>query len=122
MLQYLIPGILILISGAFEGGMDFLQFHYSGNSQFWNPKTSWTNKYKDHNPIMGKTFIGKYFVSLTDGWHLLKLFNHLFLFSSVPFLIHIHASNFTFWYCLLVIAGYWICRGFGFTAVFNLLK
>lgn len=122
MIYYLISALLIALSGCAEGGMDFLQFHYSKNNQWWQPEISWKNKYRNHDPKQGKTFIGKYLVSFSDGWHFLKLLNHLFLFSSLPFLLHINTSSFSWLGYVLVGCGCWICRGLGFTIVFSIFK
>ena len=80
--------ILTIFAGLSEAIMDTLQFHFykspfsKYNHQFWNPQLSWRNKYKKGDPSLGPKFPGSttIFVSLTDGWHLFKLFRNLFLF------------------------------------------
>jgi hypothetical protein len=97
-----------------EGEMDGLQFHYDKPNMFWNPKLSWENKYRN-----GKlTFKGKYLVFLTDGWHLLKLINHLCMFSAIGVAVLI--PNTYHWYEYVSIGlGCWLIRGIGFTIVYN---
>lgn len=67
------------IAGAMNGAMDKLQFHYGKSifpkgSQYWDPKLSWRNKYKNGDVNQGPKFPGSttIFVWLTDGWHLLQ--------------------------------------------------
>lgn len=74
----IVVGLLIL-AGACNGVMDALQFHYpktgfSEDSRFWNPKTSWENKWKGGDPKNGPAFFlsTSALVFLTDGWHLFK--------------------------------------------------
>lgn len=77
---------LLFISGAANGIMDDLQFHYRDtvfsklkNERFWNPAISWTNKYahdkegKIIKPLRPKYWGStSYFVFTTDAWHLFK--------------------------------------------------
>lgn len=80
-----------LAAWVFDAGMDKLLFHYDRsvfstlkNQQFWNPKLSYKNKWKhrpDGSPVLDERrqrverFWGssRWFVALTDGWHLLQL-------------------------------------------------
>jgi len=72
---------ILIVAGIMKGIMDTLQFHYDKsfaskfkNQQWWNPKLSWKNKYKDR----GDSFIvnlfekidNTFFVFVTDAWHL----------------------------------------------------
>lgn len=79
---------LMLLAGATNGVMDTLQFHYGqsvfptdpgekllgGSRQYWDPKVSWENKYKnypdDQRPAF--PFSKTALVFLTDGWHLFQ--------------------------------------------------
>lgn len=70
---------LITIAGAANGIMDRIQHHYytmpeSWNEQFWNPKESWRNKWKNGDHTQGEKFLfsSTFLVGLTDGWHLMK--------------------------------------------------
>jgi hypothetical protein len=116
-MTYLILSILVLLAGCAEGAADGLAFHNHSTNKFWG-ENSWTNKYKDHNPSKGKTFIGKYFVFLTDGWHLLKLINHLCMFSAIGVSALVPAPSHWYEYVLIGV-GCWGLRGLGFTIVYN---
>ncbi len=81
--EYLVPGTLMLFSGMVDGTTEALVFHYdngfkrtfpNANNQFWNPKVSWKNKYKNMDPAQGPRFMGStnVFVSMTDGYHLTR--------------------------------------------------
>ena len=79
--QYIVIGILILIAGISKAIQDTLEFHFDTSvfknlGNFWNPATSWKNKYKNGDPKQGEAFLGSttIFVSLTDAWHLFGLF------------------------------------------------
>ncbi len=71
---------LTILVGLIDGLMDRLQFHihtlpeHIQKSNFWNPTTSWKNKWKQGDPQQGERFFlsSTALVSLTDGWHLLK--------------------------------------------------
>jgi hypothetical protein len=85
---------LILASGFSEGAMDTLQFHFDRsvfskmNILFWNPTISWKNKYKEGDPNKGEKFLFSttFLVSLTDGWHCMKLIRNITLFISLSFI------------------------------------
>lgn len=125
MTYYILTSIFILLAGMAEGGMDFLQFHYLGSNPFWQPDISWKNKYRNRDPSQGQSFIGRYFVAFTDGWHMLKMVQHFFLFSSFPLLsiaIHNTYSIYHWWTFVLVALGLLVLRGIGFTIVYSLFK
>lgn len=84
---------LVLISGASEGIMDTVQFHFDRsrfskfkNQSFWDPRISWKNKWKGGNPSLGEKFkfSSTFFVGITDAWHLFKTIRNLTLFISLP--------------------------------------
>lgn len=61
--------------------MDVLQFRYAKsvfvtlpNQQWWDPKKSWTNKWKNGDPRQGEAFFlsSTMLVALTDAWHAAK--------------------------------------------------
>ena len=90
-----------VLAGFSEAIMDTLQFHYYKSifrnlkkEQFWNPETSWLNKYKNNNPEMGEKFLGSttIFVGFTDAWHLFKLTRNLFIFIGIFFMSINHFS------------------------------
>jgi hypothetical protein len=76
----LIPITLCLIAGICNGVMDTATFHFAQSRmvnwdpEYWNPTLSWCNKWAGCQPgyerfPMSSTLL----VSLTDGWHLMKL-------------------------------------------------
>ena len=79
----------LFLAGAGNGTMDAIQFHDAHsrfeNPGFWDPATSWANKWAkgpEGGILVGEeAFWGssRWFVSVTDGWHLMKLFQLLFL-------------------------------------------
>lgn len=80
----------LFISGAADGIMDTLQFHFpisrmSGwRPSFWDPSVSWKNKYKDRDPKKGRTWVP---VIFTDAWHLFKAIRTAALCLGVVFFI-----------------------------------
>ena len=76
---YFIIGILIVGAAFSNAVMDTLQFHYqksifsgaSYNQEFYNPKISWRNKWKNGDRQQGEKFPGSStcFVLFTDAWH-----------------------------------------------------
>lgn len=81
--------LFLLFAGIFRGLREVIQFRYDNfkemfpfvNDNFWNPKISWRNKYKNNNPELGEKFYfsTSFLVFLTDGYHLLANLTHLFL-------------------------------------------
>lgn len=113
------PAILVFTSGAAEGVMDHLQFHYDGNSQYWQPDISWRNKYKNRDPQQGMTFRGKYLVFTTDGWHMMKFVRNATIFTAFTLKV---GEKKKWWVYVAEGAGYWLVNRAGFTLTYNLLK
>ena len=122
---------LIFLAGVFEGYMDVLQFHWGKflknhkcNVWYWNPKLSWENKYKDNDPKKGEKFLGSttVMVFLTDGWHLMKWFRNISLFSSLPFFVYnyIPISN-NIWLVILYAFGMYGINRIGFNLIYKLI-
>ena len=68
--------IFLVIAAICKAVKDTLEFHYDYsifakcNAKYWNPLTSWRNKYKEDlktPKFWGSTTI---FVMFTDAWHL----------------------------------------------------
>ena len=88
--------IFVLLAGAFNAGMDTLQFHYESSvfsnldldPDFWNPEFSWLNKYdRLEDGRLAPKFWGSttFFVFVTDGWHLFQfMFLNFFCLACVP--------------------------------------
>lgn len=81
MVTYLTIGFsLVLLAGMASGMHETLHYHITSfyrkfpgaNGQYWNPKYSWTNKYKDGNPANGPRFplSTTLLVMFTDAKHL----------------------------------------------------
>ena len=93
------------IAGVMKAVMDTLQFHYDSSpfkkfasvQQWWDPKISHTNKYKNGRKEDGPKYFGSttFFVWITDAWHFFQfmqnnfnmLYETLLLWMIVPFWI-----------------------------------
>lgn len=78
MTEFIIVLIMLVMAGASNAVMDVLRFRYSTsvfvyykNQQWWNPKVSWRNKWKDGDSMKGERYWGssRWFVRFTDAWH-----------------------------------------------------
>jgi len=80
---------LIVIAAISNAVMDVLQFKFSNsifskfkNQNWWNPKLSWANKWKNGDPLQGENFWGssRWFVRFTDAWYFFQglMFTSLF--------------------------------------------
>lgn len=114
--KYIVPASLMFVAGGFEGAMDGLQFHYDKPNQFWNPNLSWTNKYKNNDPLQGKTFRGKYMVFTTDGWHLMKFGRNAFTMGAIVTAI---GEKRKWWMYIVEGVGYWGINRLGFNLIYN---
>lgn len=74
----------MIVAGICKSIMDTLQFRYdssifskmSEKKQNWfNPKLSWKNKYKNRDPEQGPAFPGSttFLVWTTDAWHFFQM-------------------------------------------------
>lgn len=70
--------ILLIIAGISNAVMDVLRFRFSRsifsnfkNQQWWNPRLSSANKWKNGDHTQGERFWGssRWFVRFTDAWH-----------------------------------------------------
>ena len=72
--------ILLSIFVVCDAMQDTVAYHFDTsifknlNKYYFDPSFSWTNKYKDNNPLEGEKFFGSttFLVWLTDFWHLMK--------------------------------------------------
>jgi len=77
------------LAGALEGTSETLKWHYGdfeeffpgANKNFWNPKYSWKNKYKNQNKEEGPKFPGSntFLVWTTDGYHAVRFARNVML-------------------------------------------
>lgn len=115
--KYIVPASLVFVAGGFDGIMDGLQFHYDKPNQFWNPDISWTNKYKNNDPLQGKTFRGKYLVFTTDGWHLMKFGRNSFTMGAIVTAI---GQKRKWWVYIVEGLSYWTINRIGFNLTYKL--
>ena len=96
--------------GFFEAVMDKIQFHYNKsifinfkNQQFWNPKISWKNKWKNGGKDNGEKFpfSSTLFVFTTDAWHLAKFFRNLCIVIAMFLFIYSPANPTSIFYLIL---------------------
>lgn len=80
-LTYTLCIILMVLTGIANAFMDKLQFHFDESvfshlrgNKFWDPKISWTNKWKHGDKALGEKFFlsSTVFVFTTDAWHMFK--------------------------------------------------
>lgn len=119
--------LMFFLAGIAEAHMDTLQFHFyrsrfsSFNHSFWNPEISWKNKYKLNDPRYGAKFPGSttIFVFITDGWHLMKFFRNIFIFTGLFFALYQNYSNLTNIIIITLLSR--TVYGVGFSAFMNRL-
>lgn len=83
----ILPSALSFASGATWGLHEKTTHHWdkfharfpNANPQFWNPAISWTNKYIDGKPELGRTNVP---VQFTDAKHLLATSNQILAFGA----------------------------------------
>jgi len=93
-LLLILTGVALVIAGIGKAIMDTLQFHFSVSvfknlGTWWDPRTSWTNKYKNHDPSQGEAFPGSttIFVFVTDAWHFFQFIFLRFIFAAMILLM-----------------------------------
>ncbi|MBL7742022.1 MAG: hypothetical protein JNN00_00980 [Chitinophagaceae bacterium] len=129
--NYVVTGSLVMLAGAADGVNQALQFQYPGfkkafpnaNDQFWKPALSGANKYKNGDPKQGAKFPGSrtWLVFTTDGYHLTRFADHLFLSGAVAFKIAGYEKK--KWYIYIAeAAGYWLINRAGFCMTYNRFK
>lgn len=126
--QYIIPAILIFISGVAEGFRDASIFHtdtvikkWNLNRRFYDFTVSYLNKYIDRNPAKGLTFRGKYFVFTTDSIHLCKFIQNRSLFLALVLLIAITQNQHLYWWHYIAIFfGCYFFNRLGFIIIWRL--
>jgi hypothetical protein len=122
--------ILLFMSGAFFNSiMDVLQFRYEKsifknnvNQQFFNPKISWRNKWKDGDPEKGEAYPGSstVFVLFTDAWHLAQFFMFTCFEAAVIFLLY-KLYRFKWYILALIFLGMKVVFGMTFELFFKYL-
>jgi hypothetical protein len=126
--SYVITGSLVMLAGGADGFNQALQFQYAGfkkafphaSDQFWKPALSGANKYKNGDPKQGARFPGSrtWLVFTTDGYHLTRFTDHLFMSGAVAFKIAGYEKK--KWYIYVAeVAGYWLVNRVGFCLSYN---
>ena len=122
----LLTGGLVFIGGASKGFNETLQYNYrifektfpGVNDQWFDPKLSWRNKYKDGNPDSGpKYFLStSVFVMATDQYHLNNFIHRASLMSALVLKICEGKKNWK--YYLVDLLYYTACYQLGFIAMY----
>lgn len=124
--EYIVPLSCVMVSGIADGFNQYLNYHYDGNSQYWQPDISWTNKYKHHDVNQGAAFPGSrtWLVFVTDGHHLTRFVEHLGMFTAITFraVYTIRGDRKKWWVYVLEGAGYWLVNRAGFAIGYNYIK
>ena len=119
--KVIITSSLVGISGAFDGTAEYLKFHYREPNQFWNPNLSWTNKWKNGDPLQGEKFwqSSRALVWTTDGYHLMRFSSNVFMMGALV----INIGEKQKWYVYITeFFIYYIAYTTGFTISYELLK
>ena len=91
----------------------------TANPQFWNPEISWTNKYKNGDPLQGAKFPGSttIFVGTTDGYHAMLSSRDIMIVTSIS----ISSKSRSWKHFLKKTALYTISYGLGFELTYRRL-
>lgn len=86
------PASLAFASGVSTGLHETVTHHYDrfegrypgANAQFWDPRVSWRNKYKQGDSAAGPAYLGSttFLVATTDAYHLTNLVSRGTLFAA----------------------------------------
>jgi hypothetical protein len=125
MILLIISTLFVCIAAASNAVMDKLQFHFyksifksdKFDNWYWDPSSSWLNKYVDKNVHKGiiKWGIFDKPVCLTDAWHLFKTIMIFSIFISLTCVLFIDVQV-----DLLVGILYFCVMGTIWNLVFNL--
>lgn len=123
--EEIIPSTTMFIAGAFNGVSQDLLFHYdqfqttfpTANPQFWNPEISWTNKYKNGDPLQGAKFPGSttLLVGTTDGYHAMLSSRDIMIVTTIA----ISSKSRSWKHFLKKTALYTISYGLGFELTYR---
>ena len=125
----LITGGLMLVGGAAKGFNETLQFHPDAffkafpdaNKQWFDPRISWKNKYKNGDPAQGAAFplSTNVLVMFTDQYHLNNFLHRGSITSAIVIKIG-HKQKFS--YYVLDFLYYTACYQTGFAASYYPFK
>jgi hypothetical protein len=120
---FTVAGVSDAINGVIYADYeDFKRVFPDANDQFCDPRISWTNKYKNHDPLQGPAFWQStgLLVTFTDLYHTTRTFNHTFLIlggTIRPWGEHMK----WYWYFIDFVAGMVVYKGI-FTITYNAIR
>jgi hypothetical protein len=126
----ILPLSLVFLAGAVDGLNQVIAYQYpsfkkafpNASNQFWSKEISFKNKYKNGDPAQGERFPGSkgILVFLTDGYHMTRFSEHLFLSGALAF--KITGQKQKWYYYLIEAASYWLINRAGFVLIYNQFK
>lgn len=121
------PASFVFLAGISDGLVETISHNYAGfkkvfpgaNNQFYAPGMSFRNKYKGGIRENGARFPGStnVLVFTTDGYHLGRFTEHLFLAGA--FALKITEGKQRWWVYIVQGLGYWFVNRAGFAMTFN---
>lgn len=121
------PASLMILAGASDAINNVISFKWhefkkafpTASQNYWWPSKSYQNKWKGGKRENGERFLGSstVFVAVSDGWHLSRFAEHLFIAGALSIKITQGKKNWKQY----VIEGisYWIVNRAAFTIVYN---
>ena len=121
MISVITPCILVLVSSIAKAIMDTLQFHFStsvfkNTGSWFNPSTSWQNKYNWSKNKVITWLISNPLVALTDAWHFFGLIQRACLFGCLLSFFFFPPTH--WWFVLILYAEFAIVFHVFFTWIF----
>jgi len=126
----IVPASLVFLSGFSDGVNNVLSFKWSSfkkvfpgaDQKYWWPSKSWDNKYKNGKKEQGERFPGSstIFVSFSDGYHLTRFFDHLFMAGAITCKIALFEKRKWYLYPLEALS-YLLINRVGFCLAYNVI-
>jgi hypothetical protein len=121
-----ISGALVFLAGASKGFNETLMFHWSAfhtafpkaNANWFNPQTSWKNKYREGDPVKGAKFpmSTTALVLVTDQYHFDNFINRTCWMSAI--MLQMSEGRKSFKHYLLDMIYYTACHQLGFAMAY----
>lgn len=83
----------MVVAGMADGTNEEISHHYkdfkkvfpNANDQYWDPKISWRNKYKNGDVTQGPRYFGSttFLVWTTDGYHMTRFVKNTMIVTSI---------------------------------------
>ena len=119
---------LMFISGFADATAEALKHKYDrvggkwhfDDDQYWDPKISWTNKYKNHDPAQGEAFFGSktFLVWTTDGYYMTRMVRNLTCVAAITLNI---GEQKVWWRYLLEAVMYYLSFTMGFNLAYEVI-